>query len=179
MRPHTGDNWVTDVLDYNKARYPILHSPICKISVQSKGITSNSYEKNPQSMAMSSVEAEFVAAAGCYASILWMKSQLSNYDIHYKMLVISPAGSGKRILTILWPWPMDIRELMSLEKDELKLGPNSGLVYCMEHLEENMDERLSEELDNYMEDYYLVFDCPSQIELLSHVLALKNFVDHL
>ncbi|GJR18010.1 hypothetical protein Tco_0966537 [Tanacetum coccineum] len=33
-------------------------------------------------------EAEYVAAAGCCASILWMKSQLSDYDIHYKMVPI-------------------------------------------------------------------------------------------
>ncbi|GKD59846.1 hypothetical protein Tco_1297355 [Tanacetum coccineum] len=44
--------------------------------------------KAPQSVAMSSVEAEYVAAAGCCASILWMKSQLSDYDIHYKMVPI-------------------------------------------------------------------------------------------
>ncbi|GKF66837.1 hypothetical protein Tco_0193354 [Tanacetum coccineum] len=39
-------------------------------------------------MAMSSDEAEYIAAAGCCASILWMKSQLSDYDIHYKMVFI-------------------------------------------------------------------------------------------
>nr|GEX64156.1 retrovirus-related Pol polyprotein from transposon TNT 1-94 [Tanacetum cinerariifolium] len=33
-------------------------------------------------------EAEYVAAAGCCASILWIKSQLSDYDIHYKMVPI-------------------------------------------------------------------------------------------
>ncbi|GKE50283.1 hypothetical protein Tco_1481541 [Tanacetum coccineum] len=37
---------------------------------------------------MSSAEAENVAADGCCASILWMKSQLSDYDIHYKMVPI-------------------------------------------------------------------------------------------
>ncbi|GJU10635.1 retrovirus-related pol polyprotein from transposon TNT 1-94 [Tanacetum coccineum] len=31
---------------------------------------------------------EYVTAARCYASILWMKSQLSDYDIHYKMIPI-------------------------------------------------------------------------------------------
>nr|GEW79702.1 retrovirus-related Pol polyprotein from transposon TNT 1-94 [Tanacetum cinerariifolium] len=36
-------------------------------------------------MAMSSAEAKYVATVGCCASILWMKSQLSDYDIHYKM----------------------------------------------------------------------------------------------
>ncbi|GJY95827.1 retrovirus-related pol polyprotein from transposon TNT 1-94, partial [Tanacetum coccineum] len=39
-------------------------------------------------LAMSSAKAEYVVAAGCYASILWMKSQLSDYDIHYKMVPI-------------------------------------------------------------------------------------------
>ncbi|GJW78209.1 hypothetical protein Tco_0139891, partial [Tanacetum coccineum] len=33
-------------------------------------------------------EAEYVAAARCCANILWMKSQLSDYDIHYKMVPI-------------------------------------------------------------------------------------------
>ncbi|GKD32573.1 retrovirus-related pol polyprotein from transposon TNT 1-94 [Tanacetum coccineum] len=36
--------------------------------------------KKQQSVAMSSAEAEYVTAAGCCASILWMKSQLSDYD---------------------------------------------------------------------------------------------------
>nr|GEU84719.1 retrovirus-related Pol polyprotein from transposon TNT 1-94 [Tanacetum cinerariifolium] len=39
----------------------------------------------PESVAMSSTEAEYVDAAGCCANILWMKSQLSDYDIHYDM----------------------------------------------------------------------------------------------
>ncbi|GKB68176.1 retrovirus-related pol polyprotein from transposon TNT 1-94 [Tanacetum coccineum] len=44
--------------------------------------------KKQQSVAMSSAKVEYVAAARCCASILWMKSQLSDYDIHYKMLPI-------------------------------------------------------------------------------------------
>ncbi|GJU57952.1 retrovirus-related pol polyprotein from transposon TNT 1-94 [Tanacetum coccineum] len=44
--------------------------------------------KKQQSVAMSSAEAEYVAVAGCCASILWMKSQLIDYDIHYKMVPI-------------------------------------------------------------------------------------------
>ncbi|GJU79222.1 hypothetical protein Tco_1276292 [Tanacetum coccineum] len=44
--------------------------------------------KKQQSEAMSSAEAEYIAAARCCASILWMKSQLSDYDIHYKMVPI-------------------------------------------------------------------------------------------
>ncbi|KAH1081621.1 hypothetical protein J1N35_021382 [Gossypium stocksii] len=63
--------------------------------------------------------------------------------------------------------------------EELGLGPNGGLIYCMEHLEENLDEWLAEELDNYLDDDHLVFDCPGQIELFSHVHMLRNFVEHL
>ncbi|GKC46210.1 hypothetical protein Tco_1063932 [Tanacetum coccineum] len=37
---------------------------------------------------MSSAKAKYVAATGCCANILWMKSQLSDYDIHYKMVPI-------------------------------------------------------------------------------------------
>nr|GEY50022.1 hypothetical protein [Tanacetum cinerariifolium] len=39
--------------------------------------------KTQQFVAMSSVEAEYVAAAGCCANILWIKSQLTDYDIIY------------------------------------------------------------------------------------------------
>ncbi|GJT70993.1 hypothetical protein Tco_1030279 [Tanacetum coccineum] len=41
--------------------------------------------KKQQSVAMSSTEAKYVVTDGCCANILWMKSQLSDYDIYYKM----------------------------------------------------------------------------------------------
>ncbi|GJW74895.1 hypothetical protein Tco_0134265 [Tanacetum coccineum] len=44
--------------------------------------------KKQQSVAMSSVEAEYVAAAGCCANILWIKSQLTDYDIIYEKVPI-------------------------------------------------------------------------------------------
>ncbi|CAN1345996.1 GPN-loop GTPase 3 [Linum perenne] len=151
----------------------------------------------------------------------------------YAQLVIGPAGSGKstycsslhqhceavgRSIHIVnldpaaenfdYPVAVDIRELINLEDvmEELGLGPNGALMYCMEYpftlytglslcllllycsktlirivreLEDNLDDWLAEELDNYMDDDYLVFDCPGQIELFSHVPMLRNFVQHL
>ncbi|GJQ90113.1 retrovirus-related pol polyprotein from transposon TNT 1-94 [Tanacetum coccineum] len=44
--------------------------------------------KKQQSVAMSSAEAEYVATARCCASILWMKSQFSEYDIVYEKVPI-------------------------------------------------------------------------------------------
>ncbi|WP_254486006.1 Ty1/Copia family ribonuclease HI, partial [Salmonella enterica] len=39
-------------------------------------------------VANSTTEAEYVAAAGCCANVLWIKSQVNDYDIHYKMVPI-------------------------------------------------------------------------------------------
>ena len=59
---------------------------------------------------------------------------------------------------------LPITELISLEDamDELELGPNGGLVYCMEYLLDNMDW-LKDELDKFDDDEYIIFDCPGQV----------------
>ncbi|GKB34925.1 uncharacterized mitochondrial protein-like protein, partial [Tanacetum coccineum] len=44
--------------------------------------------KKQNSVAMSSAEAEYVAAAGCYAQVLWIKSQLADYDVLYDKVPI-------------------------------------------------------------------------------------------
>ncbi|KAH7676683.1 GPN-loop GTPase 1 protein [Dioscorea alata] len=59
---------------------------------------------------------------------------------------------------------MDIRELISLDDvmEELGMRSNGGLIYCMEHLKENLDDWLAEELDNYLDDDYLGFYYPGE-----------------
>ncbi|ONM21015.1 ADP-ribosylation factor GTPase-activating protein AGD12 [Zea mays] len=47
------------------------------------------------------------------------------------------------------------------------------------HLEDSLDDWFDEQLENYLDDDYLVFDCPGQIELFTHVPVLRNFVEHL
>lgn len=61
--------------------------------------------------------------------------------------------------------------------EELKYGPNGGLVYCMEFLSNNLDW-LEEELGNFENDY-LIFDCPGQIELYTHFPVMKTIKDFL
>jgi hypothetical protein len=58
----------------------------------------------------------------------------------------------------------DVRDLISVDDvmDELKLGPNGGLVYCMEYLLQNMDW-LEENLDNYDDDECVILFVLSNI----------------
>ena len=124
----------------------------------------------------------------------------------YAQLVLGPAGSGKstyctqlaehakatrRKINFVnfdpaaesfdYPLSLDIRELISVEEvqEELKLGPNGALVYAMEYFEEHIDDWFDEVFQDFGDDDYLVFDCPGQIELYSHVPAFKRFVHYL
>nr|GEV13251.1 retrovirus-related Pol polyprotein from transposon TNT 1-94 [Tanacetum cinerariifolium] len=57
-----------------------------------------------QSIAMLSAKAEYVVAVGCCANILWMKSQLANYDIIYeKVPIFCDNTSAIEILNNLVP----------------------------------------------------------------------------
>ena len=78
-----------------------------------------------------------------------------------------------------WRVSADIRELISVDDvmEELGLGPNGALVYCMEYLVENLDW-LNEKIDNFDDDY-LIFDLPGQIELFTHVPTARIVVDSL
>ncbi len=38
---------------------------------------------------------------------------------------------------------------------------------------------LMEQLDEDEDDDYIIFDCPGQIELYTHLPTMKQFVDHL
>lgn len=126
--------------------------------------------------------------------------------MRFAQLVIGPAGSGKstycsalvqhgvdikRNIEVVNLDPaaeyfdyqpaVDIRELINvqdtMEDEELHFGPNGGLVFCIEYLLENSDwlrDKMGEQ-----EDDYLLFDCPGQIELYTHLTAMKKLVKQL
>ncbi|GJV99819.1 retrovirus-related pol polyprotein from transposon TNT 1-94 [Tanacetum coccineum] len=52
------------------------------------GFNLKAYSDSDYAGTMSSVEAEYVAAAGCYAQVLWIKSQLADNDILYDKVPI-------------------------------------------------------------------------------------------
>lgn len=75
---------------------------------------------------------------------------------------------------------LDIKDLISLEDvmEEMKLGPNGGLIYCFEFLMENLDF-LTEALESLTEEYLIIIDMPGQIELYTHVPILPTLVKFL
>lgn len=124
----------------------------------------------------------------------------------YAQLVIGPAGSGKstycatmlehcqalnRSVQVVnldpaaehfeYPVMADIRELIQvddvMEDDSLRFGPNGGLIFCMEYFVNNF-EWLEESL-GHVEDDYILFDCPGQIELYTHLPVMKQLVEQL
>ncbi|XP_037121894.1 GPN-loop GTPase 3 [Syngnathus acus] len=124
----------------------------------------------------------------------------------YAQMVMGPAGSGKstycarmiqhfeamnRSVQVVnldpaaeyfdYPVMADIRELIQvddvMEDESLKFGPNGGLVFCMEYFVNNFD--WLEEALGHVEDDYILFDCPGQIELYTHLPVMKQLVEQL
>ncbi|KAK3688371.1 hypothetical protein B0T22DRAFT_459282 [Podospora appendiculata] len=73
-----------------------------------------------------------------------------------------------------YPCALDIRSLVTLEEvmADDRLGPNGGVLYALEELENNM-EWLENGLKELGDDYVL-FDCPGQVELYTHHNSLRN-----
>ncbi|KAJ7985666.1 hypothetical protein DPEC_G00354430 [Dallia pectoralis] len=88
-----------------------------------------------------------------------------------KVVVVNMDPANERLP---YSCAVDISELVTLNDvmDGLKLGPNGGLLYCMEYLEANLDW-LETKLDKYSDCYFL-FDCPGQVELYTHQNSVKN-----
>jgi len=125
--------------------------------------------------------------------------------LFFGQIIIGPAGSGKStyckmvqehgeifrrnfLVVNLDPaaeifdyrCDIDIRDLVTVDdvKEEMQLGPNGALVYCLEYLLENIDWLMDQLGDLNTEDYVL-FDCPGQIELFSHLDIMTRIINML
>ncbi|CCI41885.1 unnamed protein product [Albugo candida] len=61
--------------------------------------------------------------------------------------------------------------------DTLELGPNGGLVYCMNYIDSNF-EWLVRQLEAF-QDKYLLFDFPGQVELYTHETSVHKILEKL
>ena len=119
-------------------------------------------------------------------------------------IVMGPAGSGKStycleiyknmrltqssvkvinldpsIENIEYPDSIDIRDLINIEDimDEFYLGPNGGLIFCMEYFMDNLmwfEKEIQLSAKNH-----LIFDLPGQIELYTHCSLVRDFTIYL
>ncbi|KAG2227607.1 hypothetical protein INT45_002292, partial [Circinella minor] len=81
--------------------------------------------------------------------------------------------------TIPYPCQINIADLITLDDtmSELSLGPNGGIMFCLEYLLENLDW-LTERLEK-LQDHYILFDFPGQVELFTHHTAVKDILGKL
>ncbi|GJR03690.1 hypothetical protein Tco_0526674 [Tanacetum coccineum] len=79
---------VKRILEYLKGIPTLgLYYPKC-LGLDLKGYSDSDYVVCNMDRKRCSAESKYVIDAGCCANIIWMKSQLSDYDIHYKMVPI-------------------------------------------------------------------------------------------
>ncbi|KAI9315369.1 GPN-loop GTPase [Dichotomocladium elegans] len=80
---------------------------------------------------------------------------------------------------IPYPCAINVADLITLDDTmrELGLGPNGGIMFCLEYLLENIDW-LFERLEK-LEDHYILFDLPGQVELFTHHTAVKQILEKL
>ncbi|KAK4525598.1 hypothetical protein GAYE_SCF15G3507 [Galdieria yellowstonensis] len=111
--------------------------------------------------------------AGCGKSTYCYSLQQRALDSARNVLVINLDPAAENYSYSAYA---DIKELVSVEQveEELCLGPNGALVYCMEYLLENF-EWLEEILGGLLDNDYVIFDCPGQIELYTHYSFMKDF----
>jgi len=104
------------------------------------------------------------------------KYQLFNaIDRPISIVNLDPAND-----TIPYPCAIDVSELITL-KDVMReygLGPNGGILYCMECLEANFDW-LEEKLNALGKEAYVLFDLPGQVELSTNHDSVKRIVNRL
>ena len=63
--------------------------------------------------------------------------------------------------------------------EQTGLGPNGGVVYCMEYLEEHVEDIIQIIQERVGERTYLIFDLPGQIELYTHSTCVQTMIQRL
>lgn len=134
-----------------------------------------------------------------------MSSTTTSNPPLYGQVVVGPPGSGKttycngmqQYLRLLGrdAWVINLdpanedyeeyetildvgEELVNLKQvmEKLKLGPNGGLLYCMEYVQEHVDVLVKRIQERSNEMTYLLLDFPGQVELFTHGTSVQKLL---
>ncbi len=107
-----------------------------------------------------------------------MKDFMLNLNRKAVVVNLDPANEN-----LTYECDINIYELINIDDVMIncKLGPNGGLLYAIEYLEENfnwLEFKLKSLCEKHPNAYFL-FDFPGQIELYTHHKSIKNIIDKL
>ncbi|VEL10384.1 unnamed protein product [Protopolystoma xenopodis] len=119
-----------------------------------------------------------------------MRAQLVNaFNVSHLFFLVYPALPGRSVHVINmdpandylpYPCSVNINDLIRLDEvmAGLSLGPNGGLVFCMDYLNANRDwlvRRLTSVRKRHPKAYF-IFDCPGQVELYTHHPGMRELL---
>ena len=97
------------------------------------------------------------------------------------VLNLDPANEGSTESPLPYETLFDVcSEVVNLSSvmEKLELGPNGGLIYCMEYLEEHVDV-LVDRIRERDSTPYLLLDFPGQVELYTHGTSVQMILQTL
>ena len=105
-----------------------------------------------------------------YCAALQQHGVVSRQPVH--VVNMDPAADA-----LAYEPAADVRELITVDdvSDELALGPNGALVYCMEYVLEDV-EWLEEVVTSFVDGDWVVLDMPGQVELYTHFECVRELI---
>ena len=91
------------------------------------------------------------------------------------MLNLDPANEDYNEYDTILDVGQDIVNLQQV-MEKLDLGPNGGLLYCMEYLEQHVNVLVERIQQQTSPDSYLLFDFPGQVELYTHGTSVQKLL---
>ncbi|GJT24193.1 retrovirus-related pol polyprotein from transposon TNT 1-94, partial [Tanacetum coccineum] len=119
--------------------------------------------KRQKSAAISSTEAEYIAMSGCYAQILWMRSQLTDYGLGFKKIPMYYDNKSAIALTC-----NNVQHSMSKHID-------IRFHFIKEHVENGVIELYFVNTEYQLADIFTKALARERIEFLINKLGMRSF----